>query len=85
MQNATPRRAKARKTPSDYNANVLRFYAAPWVGEGLRKLALLNKVEGRKHDTISALIVSQAKRTLRDNVDRLREAGHELPTELFTK
>lgn len=82
---STQRKSSKRKTPADYSHKVHRFYAEPWIADGLKELAAVNGKTNRRDDTLSALIITGAKKLLRANAGRLRAAGVQLPEELFAK
>lgn len=85
MSSTRKTQPKAPKTSADYRHKVHRFYAEPWIAEGLKNLAAVNEKAGRRDDTLSALVIAGAKKLLRANAARLRAGGVELPEELFSK
>lgn len=71
--------------PDPYKEKRHKFYAEPWIAEGLDELARINRKEKRKGKTRSEIIENAAMKLLRANANRLRKAGFNLPESLFAK
>lgn len=74
------RNANMQDPYADYRHTI---YSPAWVIDAIDRLAALNKEEGGIDQNRSQLITNAMKKILRANAVRLREAGVELPDELF--